>query len=117
MNLTEAKLKQMILDEIKSNLSPKETEELQQAIREVEVLGARYKELSEAIMDLEHAYQGAQSFEEATQIDKTIDETLEELHDVQREIKTYAIKYNVEFYDNPEMLIKRLKNKFRRKNL
>ena len=107
----------MILDEIKSNLSPKETGELEQAIREVEALGIRYEELEETLKDLEFSYNNAQSFEEATQIDEKEDETLEELHDVQSKIKAYAIKYHVEFYDNPEQLLKRLKNKFRRKNL
>lgn len=117
MKLTESKLKQLILDEIKSNLSPKETKELRRAIKEVEMLGQQYLESEERLMDLEFAYDSAQSYEEAVEIDNMMDEVLKELIEVQAEMQKYARKYHIEFYDSPKELVKRMKNKFRRKSI
>ena len=117
MKLTEEKLKQMILNEIKSNLSPKETEELQQAIREVEVLANQYLEVEKSLDALTIAYPQSKTWEEATEISNLIDEHLEELSKLDREMRPYASKYHVTLYRNPEALLKRMKNKFRRKNL
>ena len=117
MKLTETKLKQMILDEMKSNLSPKETEELQQAILEVEALVNQYLEVEKSLDALEKAYPQSKTWEEATEIDNLIDKDLEELSDLDHAMRPYASKYHVPLYRNPEQLLKRMKNKFRRKSL
>ena len=117
MKLTETRLKQIILDEIKSNLPPKETAELEQAIRDVKMLGHYYLKANERLMDLEFSYDDARSYEEAVEIDNMIDEVLEELTELQAEMRIHARKYNIEFYDGPKELISRMKNKFRRKNI
>ena len=115
--LTEAKLKQMILDEMKSNLPPKETEELQQAILEVEALVNQYLAVEKSLDALEKAYPQSKTWEEATEISNLIDKDLEELSRLDREMRPYASKYHVTLYRNPEALLKRMKMKFRRKNL
>ena len=115
--LTEVKLKQMILDEMKSNLPPKETEELQQAILEVEALVNQYLAVEKSLDALEKAYPQSKTWEEATEISNLIDKDLEELSRLDREMRPYASKYHVTLYRNPEALLKRMKMKFRRKNL
>ena len=117
MKLTKAKLKQMILDEMKSNLSPKETEELQQAIIEVEDLVNQYLAVEKSLDTLEKAYPQSKTWEEATEISNLIDKDLEELSRLDREMRPYGSKYHVTLYRNPEALLKRMKNKFRRKSL
>ena len=113
MKLTEEKLRQMILDEIKSNLSSAQTKELQQAILEVEVLVNQYLEVEKSLDVLEAAYPQSKTWEEATEISNSIDVHLEELSKLDREMRPYASKYHVTLYRNPEGLLKR----FRRKNL
>ena len=115
MKLTEAKLKQMILDEMKSNLPPKETAELQQAIREVEVLVDQYLKVEYDLSSLQLAYDEIKPWMD--DIDSEIDKHLQELSRLQAEMRPYASKYHVYFYDNPEELLKRMKMKFRRKSL
>ena len=117
MKLTEAKLKQMILDEIKSNLSSAQTKQLQQAILEVEDLVNQYLAVEESLDALEKAYPQSKTWEEATEISNLIDKDLEELSRLDREMRPYASKYHVPLYRNPETLLKRMKNKFRRKSL
>ena len=117
MKLTEAKLKQMILGEMKSNLPPKETEELQQAILEVESLVNQYLEVEKSLDVLEIAYPKSKTWEEATEISNLIDEHLSELSKLDHEMRPYASKYHVKLYRNPEALLKRMKMKFRRKGL
>ena len=117
MKLTEAKLKQMILDEMKSNLPADETEELQQAILEVEALVNQYLEVEKSLGVLEKAYPQSKTWEEATEISNLIDKDLEELSRLDREMRPYASKYHVPLYRNPEQLLKRMKNKFSRKSL
>ena len=117
MKLTEAKLKQMILDEMKSNLSPKETEELQQAIREVEALVNQYLEVERSLDALTIAYPRSKTWEEATEISSLIDKDLAELSRLDRAMRPYGSKYHVYLYNNPETLLKRMKIKFRRKIL
>ena len=117
MKLTEAKLKQMILDEIKSNLSPVDTAQLQADIDLV-------KELSEEIDRLrDERYKvsgdkrlvvvGRKRTPELKEIDK-------QLTDVDRQIRGIAKKYNIRhFYDSPGNydLINLMKKKFRRKSI
>ena len=117
MKLTEAKLKQIILDEIKSNLSSAQTKQLQQAILEVEDLVNQYLAVEESLDALEKAYPQSKTWEEATEIDNLIDKDLAELSRLDRAMRPYASKYHVPFYRNPEQLLKRMKNKFGRKNL
>ena len=117
MKLTEEKLKQMILDEIKSNLSADETRELQQAILEVEDLVNQYLAVEESLDALQKAYPQSKTWEEATEIDNLIDKDLAELSRLDRAMRPYASKYHVRFYRNPEQLLKRMKNKFSRKSL
>ena len=117
MKLTEAKLKQMIMDEMKSNLSPKETAELQQAILEVEDLVNQYLAVEKSLDALEKAYPQSKTWEEATEIDNLIDKDLAELSMLDRAMRPYASKYHVPLYRNPEQLLKRMKNKFKRKSL
>jgi len=117
VKLTESKLKQMILDEMKSNLSPKETKRLQQAILEVEVLVNQYLEVEKSLDALTIAYPLSKTWEEATEISNLIDKDLAELSRLDNEMRPYARKYHVYLYNNPETLLKRMKMKFRRKSL
>ena len=119
MKLTEAKLKQMILDEIKSNLSPTDQGQLQSDIQLVRDLTDEIEMIDRERYQLDKKPTGARSIgrhrtPELVELDHLAAEK-------ERQIRAIAMKYNIPFeytgspgnYD----LIKLLKNKFRRKSL
>ena len=110
MKLTEAKLKQMILDEIKSNLSPQETAELEADIHNLE-------QMLERMSILQHA--GFESYKQYStpEVLAARREIRAEQSVLQAKIFDLLNKYNVPFSANPKRTINTLKKKFRRKNL
>ena len=110
MKLTEAKLKQMILDEIKSNLSPQETAELEADIHNL-------KQMLERMSILQHA--GFESYKPyPTPEDLAARREIRAEQSVlQAKIFDLLNKYNVPFSANPKRMINTLKKKFRRKSL
>jgi len=117
MRLTEAKLKQMILDEIKSNLSPADQDRLQADIELVRELSAEVDGLRDERYRLTPAGQprpiGRHRTPELVDIDHRITE-------LSRQIFDTAQKYNIRhYYDSPGNydLINLMRKKFRRKNI
>lgn len=114
MKLTEAKLKQMILDEMKSSLSPADQDQLYADIELVKEYTAEYEELRDVRYAMKNNFSNIPvSYEEISKVDNR----LQELYDM---INKIAKKYNIRhFYDSPGNydLINLLKKKFRRKSL
>ena len=122
MKLTETKLKQMILDEMKSNLSPADQEMLQRDIDKVRTLSAEIDRLRE----IKYMPSGLESRTD-TITSAELEQRVEDMRELDGriayldlQVRTIADKYNIEFYfDEPgnEDLIGLMKNKFRRKSL
>ena len=122
MKLTESKLKQMILDEMKSNLPLADQEMLQRDIEQVRTLSAEIDRLRE-MSRMPSGFEGRTNVISSAELEQSIKD-MEDLYDrikaLDREVRTIADKYNIEFYfDEPgnEDLIDLMKNKFRRKSL
>ena len=122
MKLTEAKLKQMILDEMKSNLSPADQEMLQRDIDKVRSLSAeidRLREISRMPSGLESRTDTITSAELEQRV-KDIQELDGRIYALDGEVRAIANKYGIKaYFDEPgnEDLIDLMKNKFRRKSL
>ena len=122
MKLTETKLKQMILDEMKSNLSPADQEMLQRDIDKVRSLSAeidRLREMGRMPSGLESRTDTITSAELEQRVEdmRELDGRIAYL-DLQ--VRTIADKYNIEFYfDEPgnEDLFCLMNNIFRRQSL
>tara|TARA_R110002110_G_scaffold384767_1_gene596373 strand:+ start:1242 stop:1595 length:354 start_codon:yes stop_codon:yes gene_type:complete len=117
MKLTEEKLKQMILDEIKSNLSPADQDQLQADIDLVIELSSEIDRLRDKRFqisgDKRLVVVGRKRTPEIKEVDK-------ELAEVELKISNIAKKYSIRhYYDSPGNydLIKLMKKKFRRKSL
>ena len=113
MKLTEEKLKQMILDEMKSNLSLADQDELNADIELVRKISA---ELDEIRREEDEIYASGEA-ERLSDYDNREQAKAER----DRIIDGIAKKYGVEFYRYGEpgnkYLIDKLKRKFRRKSL
>ena len=112
MKLTEAKLKQMILDEIKSNLSLADQDQLYADIELVQQLSAEIVALRQQISTYGWVY-GRKRPPEIVEIDQSI-------VDKSSQIDAISKKYDILLpYDSPDNhhLIHLMKKKFRRKNL
>ena len=112
----------MILDEMKSNLSPADQEMLQRDIDKVRSLSAEIDRLRE-MSRMPSGFEGRTNVISSAELEQSIKDQ-EDLYDritsLDREVRTIADKYNIEFYfDEPgnEDLIGLMKNKFRRKSL
>ena len=122
MKLTEEKLKQMILDEMKSNLPLADQEMLQRDIDKVRMLSAeidRLREMTRMPSGFESRTDTITSAELEQRV-KDIQELDGRIAYLDRQVRTIATKYDIEFYfDEPgnEDLIDLMKNKFRRKSL
>ena len=123
MKLTEAKLKQMILDEIKSNLEDEdEREELEADIDKVRSLSVEIDRLREMIR-MPSGFEGRKDIVSSAELEKSIkdvEDLYSEIRYLDDEVRTIADKYNIEFYfDEPgnEDLIDLMKNKFRKKTI
>ena len=122
MKLTKAKLKQMILDEMKSNLSPADQEMLQRDIDKVRSLSAeidRLREISRMPSGLESRTDTITSAELEQRV-KDIQERDGRIYALDDEVRAIANKYGIKaYFDEPgnEDLIDLMKNKFRRKSL
>ena len=122
MKLTETKLKQMILDEMKSNLSPADQEMLQRDIDKVRTLSAEIDRLRE----IKYMPSGLESRTD-TITSAELEQRVEDMRELDGriayldlQVRTIADKYNIEFYfDEPgnDDIIDLMKNKFRRKSL
>jgi hypothetical protein len=117
MKLTEEKLKQMILDEIKSNLSPDDTAQLHADIELVRELSAEIDRLRDERYkvsgDKRLVVVGRKRTPELKEVD-------EQLAQVNNQISAIAKKYNIRhYYDSPGNydLINLMRKKFRRKNI
>ena len=117
MKLTEAKLKQMILDEIKSNLSIDEHDQLHADIELVRELSVGVDSLREKRYQLDpHHPHGRSVGRNRSPELKKIDLEIVEL---ERQIEGIANTYNIRhYYDSPGNydLINLMKKKFRRKS-
>ena len=122
MKLTKAKLKQMILDEMKSNLSPADQEMLQRDIDKFRSLSAeidRLREISRMPSGLESRTDTITSAELEQRV-KDIQELDGRIYALDDEVRAIANKYGIKaYFDEPgnEDLIDLMKNKFRRKSL
>ena len=117
MKLTEAKLKQMILDEMKSNLSPQDIAQLQADIEMVRELSADVDDLRNERYRLNPAGQTRQIGRHRTPELVDIDRRIAKLS---QQIRAISQKYNIRhYYDSPGNydLINLMKKKFRRKSL
>ena len=122
MKLTEAKLKQMILDEMKSNLPLADQEMLQRDIDKVRTLSVEIDRLRE-MTRMPSGFEGRKDVVSSAELEQSIKD-MEDLYDritfLDGEVRAIATKYDIEFYfDEPgnEDLIDLMKNKFRRKSL
>ena len=122
MKLTETKLKQMILDEMKSNLSPADQEMLQRDIDKVRTLSAEIDRLRE-IKYMPSRLESRTDTITSAELEQRVEDMREldgRIAYLDLQVRTIADKYNIEFYfDEPgnEDLIGLMKNKFRRKSL
>ena len=112
MKLTEAKLKQMILDEIRSNLSISDQDELH---TDIELDRKLSTELDELRKEEDETITSGEA-ERLSDYNKREQDKAER----ERQIQAIATKYGVEFYfgePGNKYLINLLKRKFRRKSL
>ena len=122
MKLTESKLKQMILDEMKSNLSPADQEMLQRDIDKVRTLSAeidRLREMGRMPSGLESRTDTITSAEIEQRV-KDMEDLYDRITSLDNEVRAIANKYGIKaYFDEPgnEDLIDLMKNKFRRKSL
>ena len=118
MKLTEAKLKQMILDEMRSNLSLADQDQLQADIELVRELSAAVDSLRKERYQLDTHHTGGRSVGRNRSLE--LIEVDQEIAELERQIRGIATKYGVEFYfgePGNKYLINLLKRKFRRKSL
>ena len=122
MKLTEAKLKQMILDEMKSNLSPADQEMLQRDIDKVRALSAEIDMLKE-MGRRPSGFEGRTDVVSSVELEQSIKDQ-EDLYDriyaLDGEVRAIANKYGIKaYFEEPgnEDLIDLMKNKFRRKTI
>ena len=122
MKLTESKLKQMILDEMKSNLPLADQEMLRRDIDKVRTLSAEIDRLRQ-ISRMPSGFEGRTNVVSSAELEQSIKDMVD-LYDriraLDRQVRAIATKYDIEFYfDEPgnEDLIGLMKNKFRRKSL
>ena len=122
MKLTEAKLKQMILDEMKSNLPLADQEMLRRDIDKVRTLSAeidRLREISRMPSGLESRTDTITSAEIEQRV-KDMEDLYDRITSLDNEVRAIANKYGIKaYFDEPgnEDLIDLMKNKFRRKSL
>ena len=122
MKLTEEKLKQMILDEMKSNLPLADQEMLQRDIDKVRSLSVEIDKLRE-MTRMPSGFEGRKNIVSSAELEQSIkdmEDLYSRIHHLDGEVRTIADKYNIEFYfDEPgnEDLIRLMKNKFRRKTI
>jgi len=122
MKLTEAKLKQMILDEMKSNLSLADQEMLRRDIDKVRMLSAEIDSLRE-MGRRPSGFEGRTDTITSAEIQQAVKDQ-EDLYDritfLDGEVRAIANKYGIKaYFDEPgnEDLIDLMKNKFRRKTI
>jgi len=119
MKLTEAKLKQMILDEMKSNLTVADQDQLYTDIQLVRELTVDLESLRDERYKIRGPYSNARADKVILGLDP-IPEIDDEIQKLERQIQAIATKYGVEFYfgePGNKYLINLLKRKFRRKSL
>ena len=122
MKLTESKLKQMILDEMKSNLPLADQEMLQRDIEQVRTLSAeidRLREIGRMPSGLESRTDTITSAEIEQRV-KDMEDLYDRITSLDNEVRAIANKYGIKaYFDEPgnEDLIDLMKNKFRRKSL
>ena len=122
MKLTESKLKQMILDEMKSNLPLADQEMLRRDIDKVRTLSAeidRLREISRMPSGLESRTDTITSAEIEQRV-KDMEDLYDRITSLDNEVRAIANKYGIKaYFDEPgnEDLIDLMKNKFRRKSL
>ena len=119
MKLTEAKLKQMILDEMKSNLSGADQDQLQSDIELVRELTVDLEGLRQERYEMRGEGSSARLDKEILGLGPVpeIDDGIRKLN---QQIQAIAKKYNIRhFYDSPGNydLINLMKKKFRRKSI
>ena len=121
MKLTEAKLKQMILDEMKSNLSAADRDQLESDIELVRELSVGVDSLRKERYQLDMHQKGGQlKYIPPEDQDPEIKEIDLEIIELLRRIRGIANTYNIRhYYDSPgnRDLINLMKKKFRRKSL
>ena len=126
MKLTEAKLKQMILDEIKSNLPLADQEKLFQDINRIKQLYAEITRLNASLRDAyDRAYDSFDYDDPFTSPE--VDEIRSAIAEEEKKFGSILDRYNISPYkkDKYDRTVFRtfkeinqlLKNKFRRKNL
>ena len=122
MKLTESKLKQMILDEMKSNLPLADQEMLQRDIEQGRTLSAeidRLREMGRSPSGLESRTDTITSAEIEQRV-KDMEDLYDRITSLDNEVRAIANKYGIKaYFDEPgnEDLIDLMKNKFRRKSL
>ena len=122
MKLTEAKLKQMILDEMRSNLPLADQEMLQRDIDKVRSLSVEIDRLRE-LTRMPTGFEGRTDTVTSAELEQTINDRLEldgQIASLDNEVRAIANKYGIKaYFDEPgnEDLIDLMKNKFRRKSL
>ena len=126
MKLTEAKLKQMILDEIKSNLPLADQEKLFQDINRIKQLYAEITRLNASLRDAyDRAYDSFHYDDPFTSPE--VDEIRSAIAEEEKKFGSILDRYNISPYKKDkydrtvfrtfEEINQLLKNKFRRKNL
>ena len=121
MKLTETKLKQMILDEIKSNLSPADKRQLESDIESVKKIKVELEVLRKERDRL--GGEGSTEMADSTILGITHDPSSEigqvdrALRDINNQLLNIAKKYNIDKWFTAEELINRMQKKFRRKSL
>ena len=126
MKLTEAKLKQMILDEIKSNLPLAAQEKLFQDINRIKQLYAEITRLNASLRDAyDRAYDSFDYDDPFTSPE--VDEIRSAIAEEEKKFGSILDRYNISPYKKDkydrtvfrtfEEINQLLKNKFRRKNL
>ena len=119
MKLTEAKLKQMILDEIKSNLSAADQDQLYADIQLVRELTVDLESLRDERYKIRGPYSNARADKVILGLDP-IPEIDDGIRKLNLQIRAISQKYNIRhYYDSPgnDDLINLMKKKLRRKSL
>ena len=126
MKLTEAKLKQMILDEIKSNLPLADQEKLFQDINRIKQLYAEITRLNASLRDAYHRAYDSFDYDDPF-TSPEVDEIRSAIAEEEKKFGSILDRYNISPYKKDkydrtvfrtfEEINQLLKNKFRRKNL
>lgn len=118
MKLTEAKLKQMILEAMNPLRTPAAIEQLEQDIRMMEEYAEQFIEINNDVNAMAREQQVASqemNGELWDKLNKDILRGIEELVDIESKIRPMSIKYNILYAAHPSDMLRIMKRKLSRR--